>query len=692
MTRMFSYLSRLPGAPLSWVLLFLILVSSGLLLLREELEAEEPGSTLLYVADTGANRVRSLDDSGLWAPRDPIRGIGEWTFDRPEAVAVDANGTVYVADTDHNLIRVFASDGELLDSWGVSGTEPGELRGPRGVAVTPDGIIVVADSSNNRVQFFESDGTFIKVVGDQGDAPGQFRQPQFVTVAANGNIVVADHLNDRIQVLDADGEFIRVIGGAGILDRPEGVAVSGAGDVYVTDWGHRVLRFSGEGDLLAEWGRFGIRAGEFVYPAGLATDRCGSVWVADWGNHRIQRFDDFGNHISTFGDPDWWTGEFLYPSAIAIVESGSGCDQEALSALVSTGDEDAVVQEISEEPAGQGELGPDGHFTEIRFAADGTPHLIPLSEIQSGGAGRDGIPAISRPEFVGAEGWEALDYRDDGLVIGVEVNGVRRGYPFQILDWHEIVNDEIGGAPVAVTYCPLCGSGLAFVRQIDGQTVEFGVSGQLYNSDLLMYDRFSDTLWSQLTGTAVVGELTGTELEIVPVEILTWRDWREAYPDSEVLTRNTGYSRPYDSFLYGDYADKNQLLFPVKERNTTFPAKERITGVELTSESFGAYADRLVVESGAVNDTVDGKPLLVIADPNAGNNVVVFERETNEGSLTFDIEDGVLVDRETGSHWSYDGLAEAGPLTGTQLAEVESVKSFWFAWFAFHPGTAVWTP
>ena len=692
MRRIPRYLSRLPGSPFSWILVILVVVSSGLLLLREELEAEEPGSALLYIADTGANRVRSLDEAGLWTPRDPIRGVGEWTFDRPEAVAVDGEGNVYVADTDHNLVRVFAADGQLLDSWGASGVQPGELRGPRGIAVTDDGIVVVADSSNNRIQFFEADGTFLKVVGGEGDGPGEFRQPQFVTVGAGGDIVVVDHLNNRIQVLDEDGEFLRAIGGEGTLDRPEGVAVSTSGDLYVTDWGHRVLRFSDGGDLLGEWGRFGGQAGEFIYPAGLATDRCGSVWVADWGNHRIQRFDETGNHLSTFGDPDWWTGEFLYPSAIAIIETGSGCDLDALSPRAAAGEEPAADESNVESSNGPGELGPDGHFQEVRFAADGTPHLIPLSEIQSGGSGRDGIPAISRPEFAGAEGWEELDYRDDGFVIGVEVNGVRRGYPFQILDWHEIVNDEIGGVPVAVTYCPLCGSGLAIVRQIDGQTVEFGVSGQLYNSDLLMYDRFSETLWSQLTGTAVVGELTGTELEVVPVEILTWSDWQKAYPDSEVLTRNTGYGRPYDSFLYGDYADQNQLLFPVKERSTLFPAKERITGIELSSESFGAYSDRLIIESGPVNDTVDGYPVLVVADPAAGNNVVVFERETTEGTLTFDIEDGLLVDRETGSRWTFDGMAEGGPLEGTQLVELETVKSFWFAWFAFHPETAVWTP
>ena len=649
-------------------------------------------SLSVYVADTGANRIRSLDNDGNPGFQDPIRGAGEWTFDRPEAIAVGLDGTIYVADTDNSLIRVFDAQGTLVDSWGGIGIEPGNLRHPRGIAVAPNGDVIVADSSNHRVQIFTTNGDLQLVIGGEvGDGPGEFRQPQFVAVGGDGRIYVVDHMNNRIQVFAGDGAFIQSIGDALVLERPEGVAVDADGNLYVTDWGHRVAQFSSSGAFIAEWGRFGQRAGEFVYPSGIAVDRCGAIWVADWGNHRIQRFDGTGRHLQTWGANEWWSGEFLYPSAIALVENGGDCNLDAIAG----GELQADAADDRDNPASgsnPADLGPDGHFDEVQVSSDGTRYLIPLAEIQSGGTGRDGIPAINRPEFTTAEGWKDLNYDDDGLVIGIEVEGIRRAYPFQILDWHEIVNDEFAGLPVAVTYCPLCGSGVAFRREIDGQAVEFGVSGQLYNSDLLMYDRHTDTLWSQLTGTAVVGELAGQRLDLIPVEIMTWRDWREAYPDSEVLNRDTGYGRPYDASVYGDYANQDRLMFPVRERSTLLPVKERVTGVELTRTTFGAYADRDVANHGPVNDDLGGVPLLIVANREAGNNVLVFERTLGDRTLTFDWDGLQLIDRETGSIWGFDGVATDGPLAGSSLVPVRTVKGFWFAWFAFHPETALWQP
>jgi hypothetical protein len=342
------------------------------------------------------------------------------------------------------------------------------------------------------------------------------------------------------------------------------------------------------------------------------------------------------------------------------------------------------------------DVGPSGHFPDVQVSEDGTPHLIPLTEIRSGGPPKDGIPSIDTPQFTGSDTWNELGFNGDNLVIGIEVNGVRRAYPFQILAWHEIVNDVIDGKPVLITYCPLCGTGIAFEREIDGEPVQFGVSGQLYNSDLLMYDRKSDSLWSQITGTAVVGPLTGSVLPLYPSEIMTWDDWRRTYPDSEVLTTDTGSIRNYNVDPYSGYYSDGSLWFPVAGMDARLPVKERVTGVEVNGPVYGAYPDSAIIEHGPVNDVVGDTPLLVVADPETGNTIRVFDRRVGNGNqtLAFQVSDDgqALVDDATGSQWSFAGEAVAGELVGTRLAEIVPVKGFWFAWYAFHQDTELWLP
>lgn len=340
------------------------------------------------------------------------------------------------------------------------------------------------------------------------------------------------------------------------------------------------------------------------------------------------------------------------------------------------------------------DLGPDGHFREVQESEDGTRHLIPLNKIQSGGPPKDGIPSIDDPQFVTIDEWDEMNYLDDLLVIGVEVDGQHRAYPFQVLVWHELVNDTFNEVPLLISYCPLCGTGIVFVREVEvaGGPVEFGVSGQLYNSDLLMYDRYSDTLWSQISGTAVVGELTGERLEYYPSQIMTWVDWRNTYPDSHVLSRETGHNRNYDSLPYGGYDESSSIWFSVTDTDDRLHMKERVVGVELDSETFCAYPEAAIVESGPVNDILGETPLLVAADSENGDNIVVFVREVNGQVLTFTETEGQLTDAETGSVWSFAGLAIEGELAGEQLEEVIPVKGFWFAWFAFHQETELWQP
>ncbi|MDQ3549847.1 MAG: DUF3179 domain-containing protein [Chloroflexota bacterium] len=335
---------------------------------------------------------------------------------------------------------------------------------------------------------------------------------------------------------------------------------------------------------------------------------------------------------------------------------------------------------------------PSGHFDTIQVSKAGTKHLIPLAYIADGGPGKDVIPALNGPQFVGAEGWDEQNYRGTELVIGVEVNGIRRAYPFQVLVWLEIVNDTIAGVPLAVTYCPLCGTGVVFVREIDGLPVLFGVSGKLYNSDLLMFDRRTDSLWSQITGTAVVGELTGMRLEVYPSEIMTWNEWRETYPDSEVLSRDSGSPWFYDVDPYLGYYESRSIWFPVSDRDERLHAKTRVSGVEIDDVTFGAYPDEAVTEHGPVNDILGGVALLVVADPTASNNLVIFERRVGGRELTFRRDGDALVDEETGTRWSFAGEALSGELSGAQLRAIIPIKGFWFAWYAFHQDTELWQP
>lgn len=345
------------------------------------------------------------------------------------------------------------------------------------------------------------------------------------------------------------------------------------------------------------------------------------------------------------------------------------------------------------EPTPTPDVGPDGLYTEAQISESGTQYLIPWQNVFSGGVPRDGIPSIDDPLFADKSTWNGFDFREDGLVIGVEVDGIRRAYPFQVIVWHEIVNDTINGKPILISYCPLCGSAIAFERTVDGEPTEFGVSGLLYNSDLLMYDRTHESLWSQINGSAVVGDQVGKRLEYYPAEIMTWEDWRKTYPGSEVLTTETGAARDYSRDPYENYYFDESLLFPVNRTSEIYDAvhtKSEVTGIEVKGPIYGAFLDRDVREVGRVNEVVGDTPVLVLADPTAGENIVVFDRRVEGEELTFELDEIGLTDNETGSRWSFDGLALEGPLAGAQLSAIIPVKGFWFGWVAFHPMTTLW--
>jgi Protein of unknown function (DUF3179) len=319
--------------------------------------------------------------------------------------------------------------------------------------------------------------------------------------------------------------------------------------------------------------------------------------------------------------------------------------------------------------------------------------IVPLDQIVSGGPPPDGIPSIDNPKFISVQ--EASKFLEDSeLVLGLNINGDIRAYPLQILVWHEIVNDEVGGVPVAVTYCPLCFTNQVFNRIIDGQeVVEFGTSGKLYNSNLVMYDRTSKSLWSQALAEGIVGKYAGIKLERVPFDIAYWKEWKQLYPDSKVLSRDTGSNRPYGADPYGDYYTNSDVLFPVSNKDGRLDLKEIVVGLENKGQ-YKAYKLQEIENKKVINDQVNGKsitlfslyPFMIRAyDP-------VVENGAEKIVLQFDYnaKNNKFIDKQTGSEWNFEGKAINGQMKGKQLTRIPFDEGFWFEWVAFHPKTEIY--
>jgi len=328
---------------------------------------------------------------------------------------------------------------------------------------------------------------------------------------------------------------------------------------------------------------------------------------------------------------------------------------------------------------------------------------IRLDEIVSGGPPPDGIPAIDRPAFVaagGADPWlQAVE-----PVLALQVNGDARAYPLQILIWHEIVNDFVGGRPVAVTYCPLCNSGLVFDRVVDGRTLDFGTSGKLYRSDLLMYDRQTHSLWAQIEGRAVVGEQAGARLARVPANTIAYQDFKAAYPAGRVLSRNTGHARSYGMNPYQAYDRPDDIPFLFQgQPDRRRPPKERVVGVTV-GRSPRAYPWPTLAAQRVIHDRLGSEPLVIfyrpgtvsaldateIAQSREVGATSVFSPTVDGRALTFEGRPDGFRDRETGSTWSILGYAVSGGLVGKRLRPIVHVDAFWFAWAAFNPTTSVY--
>lgn len=336
-----------------------------------------------------------------------------------------------------------------------------------------------------------------------------------------------------------------------------------------------------------------------------------------------------------------------------------------------------------------------------QWGTDFTRYTVPPEEIISGGVPRDGIRSIDEPEFVGFD--ETSEWLEDTEpVIALELNGQARAYPLSILTRHEIVNDEMGGIPIAVTYCPLCNSALVFDRRVDGQVYEFGVSGLLRNSDLVMYDRTTESLWQQFTGEGIVGEHAGDQLDIYPSTLVSYADFRAAYPDGEVLST---MGRPYGENPYAGYDQREGRPFLFTgQLDERLPAMMRVVGIEVDGE-MKAYPYDVLSEQRVVHDAVGGQEVViffrfgtnsalgarVIAEAEDVGAAAAYDPSLSGQTLTFRVEGDEFVDEQTGSTWNILGQAVAGELAGEQLSPVVYHSDFWFSWAAFFPQTAIYT-
>ncbi len=361
-------------------------------------------------------------------------------------------------------------------------------------------------------------------------------------------------------------------------------------------------------------------------------------------------------------------------------------------------------------PAGE-ELLPEEDVPERwqqEFTTDFSRHTVPYDEVLSGGPPKDGIPAVDAPQLTtvdAADGW--ID--DKEPVILLEIDDEARAYPVQILMWHEIVNDTLAGRPVVVTFCPLCNTAIAFDRRFDAGDetliLDFGTTGRLRFSNLIMYDRQTETWWQQATGEGIVGRFAGEQLTFLPANMVAWADFKASYPQGTVLSRATGFNRTYGSNPYGGYddIDNSPFLYRGPETPDELPPMARVLTIEIGKDAV-AYPYTTMAAHRVVNDTVGDTPVVVMWQPgvasaldtgaiSAGRDVgtvVAFSPIVDSETLSFRFDDGEIVDEGTGTVWDVFGRGVRGPLSDQTLEAVVGVNHFWFSWAAFKPDTRVY--
>ena len=393
-------------------------------------------------------------------------------------------------------------------------------------------------------------------------------------------------------------------------------------------------------------------------------------------------------------------------AAVVIAVSlsgGSNTDASASPGPVESNPGQATISRVEPDDV---QLTPELASVSQDWITDFSKTTIEFDELIIGLAGRDRIRPIDDPQFETiAEIGDFVADQEPGLA--VELDGDARFYPLSILTAHEIVNDVVGGQPVAVTYCPLCNSAIVFDRNVGGQVLRFGVSGLLRNSDLVMWDNATESLWQQLTGEGLVGEFAGAQLIFVPSSIKSYGDFKDRNPDGIVLGRDQGFGFSYGFNSYLGYTSGTGPFerFAPDEIDPRYPALERVVNVTIDDVA-KAYPFSIASEEGAINDTVNGTDLVIFAGGNTVDNLdtqiiregevigtgIAFNRNIDGEALTFRTRDAsTFEDLETGSIWDLNGTAIDGPMAGTSLEQVVHGNEFWFAWAAFNQEADVYT-
>ena len=306
---------------------------------------------------------------------------------------------------------------------------------------------------------------------------------------------------------------------------------------------------------------------------------------------------------------------------------------------------------------------------------------IPVADVFDGGPGRDGIPALENPGFTTADNASILF--DTDLVLGYKNGDDIRAYQHIVLDWHEIVNDNIGDVSLAITYCPLTGTGIGWNRIVNGSETTFGVSGLLYNTNLIPFDRATSSNWSQILNESVNGQLLGEKVGLIQIVETDWKTWKDMYPDTKLLSLNTGFSRTYGVYPYVDYRINNDFfIFPVPV-DDRLPSKERVLGI-VDEDQAKVYRFEDLIAENAIRDTFNGESYII-----AGNENFMMayglkgDHETLEFNFVFNASEAILEDNE-GNKWNIFGAAISGPRTGETLITGNAFMGYWFSFPAFY--------
>ena len=314
--------------------------------------------------------------------------------------------------------------------------------------------------------------------------------------------------------------------------------------------------------------------------------------------------------------------------------------------------------------------------------------LVPQEEVFDAGVGVDGIPSIDNPQFTPAA--EIGEIFEDELVLGIEYNGLAKAYPIPILNWHEIVNDEIDDLSIAITYCPLTDTGIGWNRRVGSRSLSFGVSGLLYNTNLMPYDRRTNSIWSQQALQSVNGLLRGTQINTINMVETTFKTWKKAYPNSMILNGNTGFDRAYFIYPYGDYITNDErLLYPIKTTDRRLPLKERVLGVVIDGKVKAYRFNQSGVGMELLSDSFQNSELLVVRSSDDNFIVAFIKPSGSEFTLVENPWPAVIKDDEN-NFYDLMGRVISGPGTGSRLDQPVAFIGFWFSWESFYPDVEIY--